>query len=331
MTFAASAALAQFPQMRRTQERMQQMEEAAREREKEETAANALPKPKPAKMNVDVQMALSQADHKTFAEAQKAAAAKVTDGDPLWLYIKFNGKLGDYVLTELDKENEGSLRYLIFAEIAPAGDVTALNHYVLQFAKEDLVKPEIKINLTHGLPGRNASIPVFIDVAGTREPGVWNNEFRLTNTRAFPRSLGDNLATAGLRLEIPGGPAKYKTIRDDYASLVLRGTADKAQLPIPGQFYSLPLKTEVTARLRDEGVTPVRLYFAGSNWEEFGMSQLNPKRTRRVNAAYTYRTGEECFYGVAEVRQTYDAVKDSWVTGRITTTNNLPLTCTQID
>jgi hypothetical protein len=331
LSFAATAALAQFPQMRRAQERMQRSIEASEEREKQENAANALPKTKPAKMNVDVQMALSQADHKTFAEAQKDAAATVADGDTLWLYIKFNGKLGDYVLTERDAENDGALRYLMFAEVAPAGDVTALDRYVLQFAKEDLEKPEIKINLTPGQPGRNASIPVFIDVAGTREPGLWRNELRLTNSTAFPRSLSENLATALLTMELPEGPTKYKVMRADYRSMVLRGTTDPAQLPVPGPFYSLPLKTEVTAKLKEEGIIPVRFYFAGSTWDEFGQSQLNPRRIRRVNGVYTYRSGEQCFYGVAEIAQIYDVVNEKWSTDRITTSNNLPLACTQID
>ncbi len=331
LALTAITVFPQFPQARRTRDRLQRSQEAAEERARKEEAANALPKPKPAKMNVDVQMAVAKADHKTFAEAQNAAAATISDGESLWLYIKFNGKLGDYVLTERDKENDGQLRYLMFAEVAPAGDVTALNHYVLQFTKEDLQKPEIKINLTPGVPGHLASIPVFVDVAGTREPGVWRNEIRLTNSRLVPRSLGDNLATSQINLELPQGPAKYRTMMADYRSMVLRGTTDKAQLPIPGSFYSLPLKTDITAKLREAGITPVRFYFTGSVWDEFGSSKLNPKGLRRIHAVYTYRGGEECSYGVATVRQFYEAVNERWATEAITLSEKLPLACSQIE
>jgi hypothetical protein len=106
-----------------------------------------LPVPKPAVMNVDVQMVLSKADVKTFAEAKAAEAKRVTDGDPLWMYVRFKSKLGDYVITTRNPEDREKLRYTLYAEVAPRGDITALHQYSILFAKEDLTATELKIGL----------------------------------------------------------------------------------------------------------------------------------------------------------------------------------------
>jgi hypothetical protein len=58
----------QFPQARRARERMDQSIKASEDREYDARLAreSALPVPKPAVMNVDVQMVLSKAEHKTY-------------------------------------------------------------------------------------------------------------------------------------------------------------------------------------------------------------------------------------------------------------------------
>ena len=130
-------AFGQPEQRRRSRERIDRMIKATEEREAAEKAGTrsqpGLPLPKAAVTNVDVQAILSGKDLKTFAEAKLSAVSRVTDGTLLWLYVKFNGKLGDYVSTVPDTNEPGKLKYLLYAEVGPQGDVTALNQYVLQF------------------------------------------------------------------------------------------------------------------------------------------------------------------------------------------------------
>ncbi|MEO7675005.1 MAG: hypothetical protein ABIU09_13115, partial [Pyrinomonadaceae bacterium] len=67
---------------------------AAEERElrkQEAGKAAAVSGSKAAVMNVDVRIAFSRIEYKTFAEAQANAVNRIADGDPLWLNIKFNG------------------------------------------------------------------------------------------------------------------------------------------------------------------------------------------------------------------------------------------------
>ncbi|MDM7920960.1 MAG: hypothetical protein QUS14_01565, partial [Pyrinomonadaceae bacterium] len=228
-------ALAQFPQMKRAEERMEQLRKADEERQKsqdaEDIAAIAVPKPKAAVMNVDVQSVLVKQDARSFAEAKPNAVKDVADGDPLWLYVKFNGKLGDYVHTVRDKENGGQFRYLLYLETGPKGDITALTRYVLEFSKSELEQTELKINLAPGIPGKNAASPALIEVAGTRSPGAWGNELRLANTTAVPRLPTDNLAVSEFTFNFQRNFSKYPKMRQDFTSMMLRGTTNASVLP----------------------------------------------------------------------------------------------------
>ena len=168
----------QFPQQRRLEIREQRQQEAERRRREANEAAlaarDAVPRPRAAVMNVNVQMALTTENAKNFDDARAKAAKRVRDGETLWTHLKFQGKLGDYVLTFRDEES-GTLRYVLYAETGPQDDPTALAKYAVEFAKEDLANPEVRISLTPLSPGQKLGTPVLLATAATRQPGVWNN------------------------------------------------------------------------------------------------------------------------------------------------------------
>lgn len=282
-------------------------------------------------MNVDVQIVLSKADHKTFAEAKAAEAKKIVDGDPLWMYIKFRGKLGDYVLTTRDPDDLERLQYTLFVEVAPRGDITALSQYSIRFVKEDLTASEVKINLAPGIFGRNKSTPVFLRTSGTANTGVWNNEFRLTNTVSIPRGLTDNLATTPVTLDFSGGIAKYRKMDSEYDSIVLRGSTDAAKMPVAGIFFSERVSTKITEKLAAENIRPLKIYFSGNDWQEFASFGMGMKKSRRIFATFTYQRGEGCFYGVAEVVENYDFLESEFGEPEIKFQKDFPVSCADAD
>ena len=298
---------------------------------REEQNGIAIPKPKAAVMNVDVQIVLSRVEYKTFAEAKPNAASRVADGEPLWLYVRFNGKLGDYVLTTLNPEDQTKLKYSLFAEVGPQGDVTALNQYLLQFTRDDLAASELKINLAPGLFGRNKSIPVFLKTAAGGKPGVWNNELRLANSPAVPRGVNDHLAKSAVTLDFSSGLAKYSKMAAQYDSIILRGTTDVAKMPIAGTFFSDPLKAQILNKLKSEGVTPVKFYFSGDDWTESAASTFNAKQIRKVFATYTYQKAKNCFYGVAEIVQIYDFMASKYGESTVNLQKDFPIQCIELN
>ncbi len=322
-----------FPQRERYKRRVEQSIKTSEDRDHDrrlEESAN-LPVPKPAVMNVDVQVVLSKIDHKTFAEAKLAEAKKIVDGEPLWMYVKFKSKLGDYVLTTRHPDDPEKLRYTLFAEIGPSGDITAQSQYSIQFSKEDLPATELKISLAPGIFGRNKSIPVFLITSGAAKPGVWNNEFRLTNTIAMPRPLTSNLANVPVTLEFPGGAAKYKKMDSEYVSIILRGSADLAKMPIAGTFFNENLRLRLTEKLATENIKAEKIYFSGDDWQEFGSFGLSMSKSRRVFATFTYRQADQCFYGVADVTENYDFMLSKFGEAEIKLQKDLPIPCAEVN
>ena len=328
---------AQTPQREGFKRRSNNSIKAAIERQRENageaptgaatTEAAALPVPKTAVTNVDVQAVLTKAEYKTFAEAKAAEAKKILDGEPLWLYLKFKSKLGDYVLATRDPDDREKIRYTIYAEIAPRGDVTALSQYAIQFVKEDLSATELKISLAAGVFGRNKSIPVFLTASSSTKPGVWNNEFRLTNSTTLPRHAGASLAVVPVTLDFAGGQTKYKKIAAEYDSIILRGTTDVSKLPVAGTFFNESLSAAIAEKLAAENITPGKIYFSGDDWQESASGGFPQTRSRKIFATFTYRSGESCLYGVAEVVQKFILMESKFGETEISIQKNLPAQC----
>jgi hypothetical protein len=319
--------------MERQRRRIDQSVRASEDREHDRRLeeSSTLPVPKPAVMNIDVQAVLSKGDYKTFAEAKAAEAKKVVDGEPLWLYVKFKSKLGDYVLTTRNPDDPEKLRYTLFAEIGPRGDVTAQSQYAILFAKEDLTATELKIGLAPALFGRNKSIPVFLMASGAAKTGVWNNEFRLTNNTSMPRALNANLATAPIVLDFSGGTAKYKKMDSEYTAIILRGSSDVTKLPVAGTFYNEALKSKILDALAAEQIKSDRLYFSGDDWQEFASTGMAMSKSRRAYATFTYRRGEQCFYGVAELTSNYDFMLSKFGEPEIELRKDFPMPCSEVN
>ena len=323
---------AQLPQQERMKRRIDQSIRAntARDGETRDGEEGRLPEPKAAVMNIDVQMVLSRSEHKIFADAKLAEAKKVADGDPLWLYIKFKTRLGDYVKATRDPIDPEKIRYTLFVEIAPAGDVTALYQYVFRFAKEDLSLNEIKVNLAPGMFGRNKSLPVLLTTSANAKSGVWNNEFRLTNKSAIPRELNDNLATARITLDFSTGNARYRKMNSEYSALILRGSTDPSKPPVAGTFYNDALNTRITEKLAAENIKPVKVYFSGDDWQEFAVFGLSPARTRTVYATFTYMRDAACYYGVAEITENFDHMQSKFADADIRLQKDFAVPCSEI-
>jgi hypothetical protein len=141
----------------------------------------------------------------------------------------------------------------------------------------------------------------------------------------MPRALTSNLATAPVTLDFAGGTAKYKKMDADYVSIILRGSADAAKLPIAGTFYNESLRLKITDTLAADGIRPEKLYFSGDDWQEFASTGINMVKTRRVFATFTYRRAEQCYYGLAEVTSSYDFMQSKFGEPEIKLQKDLPV------
>ena len=318
---SAASVAAQFPQAERQRRRMEASEKAEKEKEKAKTNSPAYP---PAKMNIDVRMVLTNADRKDFADAKGLAVTKIVDGDPLWLYVKFNGTLERYVYRMDSPEGES---YMLFLEIGPAGELTGKNHYILNFNKPDLALSELKISLSPGASGHLRSAPIFLRNAAGFKAGLWRNEIRLTNRPALPRGPGDYLAKTEITYDLSKSAGKYPGLLKNYPSMVIRGSTDGRLIPSPGQFSSAPLRNELITKLSAAGIKPISVYFVGDGWSEYSDSPLSVRQTRTTYAVFTYKNGTNCLYGIAEITQTYDPGAANYGNTQMTFQKDLPAPC----
>ncbi len=288
-------------------------------------------KPKPYTKNVEVQLVVTRAEFRTFDEARSSHIARIVDGEPVWIYAKIKGKLGDFAIPATEAGEDGKPRFVLYAEIAPQGDVSTINQYVIFFREEDLGATELKFNLAPGMSGRNRSMPLLLDYNATARPGVWRNEIRLTNTASIPRSLESNLAAVDVTFDLARGNDKYRAMSAEFFSLALRGTSDVTKLPIPGSFYSLELKEQALNLIRSKGIEPIRFYFAVDDWFETRTFRPTTKRTRKAFAVYTFPRSTGCFYGIAQIEQEFDRLKSQFLAPEITFSNDYPVACGAIE
>lgn len=317
----SGAALAQFPQMQKGRERLDESERASA------AAKDGPPAPAPfrAKMNVDVQMLFANQDVKTFAEAKLLAVTRIADGDPLWMYLKFNGLLGKYVLRSVDEN--GASRNLLVMEVSQPGDIFAKYHYILSFTDAELALGEIKVALTSGIPGRNRSLPILLRVLAAAKPAANAYELRVTNSFGFPRASTDYLTKLTLTADLTKSANRYPQLLSDYDPTVLRGTIDKSKLPIEGKFDDAGIRARLMSELGNSGVEPAKLYFAADDWLEFSTDQMNVFQQRSVTAAFTYSRDGRCYYGTAEITQPFDAMTNRYGSSTFKIERDLPTPC----
>ncbi|MCZ2390581.1 MAG: hypothetical protein LC113_05820 [Acidobacteria bacterium] len=305
---------AQFPQIQRARERMQQASQDP----------NAPKKPvyKP-KTNVDVSMVVAKKDVDSFAVAQPIATAKAADGDPLWLYIRFKDELGKYVFRT---HGEGGDRYLLSLEVGKPGALGTSLRYILSFTEPELKKKELKIALTQGVWGRNDSFPIFLRSVADPEKKVAVTDLSLTATFGFPRSPTDDLARISLVADRSKGNPLYEKMLADYKKDVIRGSAADV-LPKEGSFDDAGIRARLIATLRDSGILPSRLYFAGDDWVEFSEQPMRVLEKRKITAAFIYDRDGGCYYGTAEVTQGYDPMLRSYGASTFVIEHDIPRPC----
>ncbi len=194
--------------------------------------------------NPEVQMVLTSSRANSWADAQKKAVTKVSDGDPLWIYLKTAKPLKEYVYSNEDDPNSATGQLSLV--ISPRGTYTSL----LQRAKgpdsswplrpEEMRANEITISLAPGgarayqIPGassaKSGKATFFLNfVAGPNaEPGTWDNEIFVIGNKQHVDALGRvdptvvrqmPMAVAPITVDVSSGFSKYKVLYKEDCSV----------------------------------------------------------------------------------------------------------------
>jgi hypothetical protein len=332
--FCVTPALGQFDILKKAKEKVKEVTRPKTEQSgdspdsnKKNSSTTDTRMKKPA--NSGVELVLTKEEYKSFDEAKSYSVNRVVDGDLLWLYIKFKGTLADYVHQNEIVNNDGSFDYILFTEIGEAGTDQSYKANLLKFKKEELNVSELKFNLSPGKPGRNKSLPFFLEVVGGGSPGIWNNEIRVSKSEKFPHTRADFLATVAITCDVSNGFIKYPKMKGDFEIAQYKGVAEENELAEPTDFNDPALKAKVVAKLKTVGITPVKFYFTNEDWETYKNDRTG-ERYSKMYAAYTYKKGTECMYGIADIQRNYSYALASFGESVIVLRKDFPITCDKL-
>jgi hypothetical protein len=192
--------------------------------------------------NPEVQMVLTKSRPSSWADAQKKAVTKVSDGDPLWLYLKTAKPLKEYVYKRNDPETVGELELMI----APQGSYTSVSQSVngpssiWPLRPEEMRGNEIAISLAPGAtryfqpPGarftHSSKAMFFLEFVGgaNARRGQWQNEIFVIGNQQHVDANGriDSggalrrvpMAVAPITVDVPDGISKYKALSQESCS-----------------------------------------------------------------------------------------------------------------
>jgi hypothetical protein len=194
--------------------------------------------------NPEVQMLLTSSRASSWADAQKKAVTKVSDGDPLWIYLKTAKPLKDYVYSNEDNPNSSTGQLSLV--ISPRGTYTSLSQRAKgpdstwPLRPEEMKANEIAISLAPGgarsyqLPGassaKSGKATFFLNfVAGSNaEQGLWENEIFVIGNKQHVDVMGRvdptvvrqvPMAVAPITVDVSSGFNKYKVLNGEECSV----------------------------------------------------------------------------------------------------------------
>jgi hypothetical protein len=192
-----------------------------------------------AMQNPEVEIVLTKSRATSWADAQKKAITKVSDGDPLWLYIKAEKPMKSYIYRRNRPDSPAELELLI----APQGAYTSISQNsgkygtVWALRPEEMDMKEITISLSpigtryFMWPGshisRGGRANFFLEfVAGDGAlRGKWQNEIFLIGSKQHINANGEAdggirspMAVTSILVDVPDGISKYKALRNEECS-----------------------------------------------------------------------------------------------------------------
>jgi hypothetical protein len=186
--------------------------------------------------NPEVEMVLTKSRASSWADAQKKAVTKVSDGDSLWLYLKAEKPMKNYIYRRNRPDSPAELELVM----APQGAYTSLSqsidvgNTVWSLRPEEMEMKEITISLAPGAsryfmwPGsslaRSGKVQFFLEfVAGDKaRRGQWQNEIFVIGSKQHVNANGEAdggirapMAVAPILIDVPDGISKYKALRNE--------------------------------------------------------------------------------------------------------------------
>lgn len=247
------------------------------------------------------QLILTNKDYGSFDAAKSHAISKVTDGDELWLFAKFDKPVHQLIEAT---DAYGKKAYYLTVSIGANGETKDFNSDDLAYQKDEVNGNELKINLAPGVPGVNSSSSVMLSTVSRGSPGVWNNSIRLSKGS---EGMGNKIVfgTVPITIDVSNGMGLYKNQNAKF-NYVIRG-AQAAKLSAPkreklaGEEQLIPL---IEKAAKNAGMNFKKAYMTSNAYGD----ERKPDGTivRFAKGVVLYQKDGKCFYALARL----EAAKD---------------------
>jgi hypothetical protein len=203
---------------------------------------------------------------KSFEEAKSKAVKSVNDGDPVWLWIRFQNPVETYLAKW---EFGGKYLDVLYFVVGPEGDAgTKFNDGFIIPKQSDLKGKVISVNLA---PGELAemNLGAWMKTVGNGSSGKWNNEIRIfkLDDPKTKGTAGTLIATAPLTADVNSGGPKYKAMFRDYEKRWDEGDPSFNKAPEKGGLSEKALTPQIMKQTSDKfGVKSEAFYFIAPSW-----------------------------------------------------------------
>jgi hypothetical protein len=287
-----------------------------------------------------VEIIFTKEYYDNFDLAKPHAIHEVMDGDPLWLYAKLEQPLKNYVYTQRVTANDGSVKTLRHFQlgIGPQGEESDYENIQIWVGNEHgesisgtcniipadyLEKKEFLLSLTTFK--KYLSTKLFIELVGSGDAGIWENEIRFY--KGIIEAGADNpaLGVGKITCNLENGVVKYRKMWNTFNEVLEKGSAEDNSLPNKGHFEDAALKNTIINDLKNHGLTFNKVYFV-TGWIDYNAN--TGERYRKAQAVYTYKKEGRCFFGFVYPTQYLNNLTGSWTPIKLEYEGNgFPITC----
>lgn len=281
-------------------------------------------------MSEKANMIYANKEYKNFEEASAHSIKEIKDGDDVWMYVKLDKPLSNYIDVDKYTDSDGNLIELhsFHIIIGPKGetypefaqqrvyvnagknidkDPSIRSAFVGRLDIDPSTTTDFKILLSKYL--RRTSTTVLLQAVGGGNAGRWDNEIRLVH-----KNKTITFANAPILCNVVDGIAKYRKAWKEYENVIQNGDIADNVLPPTGKFTDAKLKVKILEKLKTHKGLPHSLNFTFDDWE---IVIDDNGRRRKVYAYALYKQNGKCSYTMVEVEQIMTVFQSTWSEARI--------------
>lgn len=264
-------------------------------------------------------------EYKNYAEASSNSITEVKDGDELWMYVKLDKPLSNYIDIHKFTDGDGNLIELHSFQIVigPKGetypefaeqkiyvnsgknidkDESRKSAHFTRLDVDPSTTTEFKLILSKYL--RRKSTSIFLKAVGGGSAGKWDNEIRLVH-----KNKSITFANGPIMCNVEDGIAKYRKLWKEYETVIDKGDVADNTLPPTGKFTDAKLKVKILEKLKAHKGLPQSLNFTFDDWQVVGEDN---GKSRKMYAYALYKQNGKCSYTMVEVTQIMTVFQSTW-------------------